>query len=121
MALSFLVMTMLSVDGLKIRYETLNAPVTGRSCVLLSLLATCCFLSRTDLFWVTPAVGIWLYRREGGFSSRLLWYLGFSALLVLPHDIQPFHPRQSCADERQGETVLSGRVFSDIRFLLAFR
>ena len=85
MALSFLVMTMLSVDGLKIRYKTLNAPVTGRSCVLLSLLATCCFLSRTDLFWVTPAVGIWLYRREGGFSSRLLWYLGFSALLVLPY------------------------------------
>ena len=85
LVLSLVLLTTLQVDRLEGQYETQGATVGRWSCVALSLLATCCFLARTDLFWVVPIAGIWLYRKEAGLSANILWYLGLSALLILPY------------------------------------
>jgi len=53
--------------------------------VLLALLATLCFLARTDLFWVPLGVGIWLLLRRAVTLRTLGAYVAVVALLAGPY------------------------------------
>jgi len=53
--------------------------------MLLGLLATLCFLARTDLFWVPLGVGVWLVLRRAVTLRTLGAYGGVVALLAAPY------------------------------------
>lgn len=85
LALSLIVLTMLQVDRLECQYETGGSTADRSSCVALALWASACFLARTDLFWIAPMAGVWLYSKEKGLSANISSYLGISALVILPY------------------------------------
>jgi len=53
--------------------------------IVLGVLVSLCFFGRTDLFWIVPAMAIWVWNRSAGRRRSLLIYASTVTLLVLPY------------------------------------